>query len=165
MKIDLDETSPEFKEIKKEWFARAKKMKMEELPNFIANLMEDYKHDYGTICHAMSAGAIATVYAMNNTEQGGISGFQAGGVMWEFISAWMYSNNKCGLRIVDYDDFLYPQYEYRFEKAINPDTWKNIQEQAQIALQNKETAHPNVISHWENITMGAVPFGYAVKDD
>ena len=32
--------------------------------------------------------------------------------MWDFIIDWMYTSNQCGLRIVDYDDMLYPQYNH-----------------------------------------------------
>ena len=35
--------------------------------------------DYGTVCHAIALSAVA------RTAQGGITGFQAGAVMWEFI--------------------------------------------------------------------------------
>ena len=58
--------------------------------------------DYGTVCHAIALSAVATAWAANKTAQGGITGFQAGAVMWEFIKNWSYSSNKTGMRLVDY---------------------------------------------------------------
>src|SRR5690349_20327046 len=62
----------------KQWYvdAHAPEMTLETLPEFLRHLTEDYHHDYGTICHALAAGAIATAYAMDRSPQGGITGFQ-----------------------------------------------------------------------------------------
>ena len=91
----------------------------------------------------------------------GISGFQAGGVMWEVIEEWMYSGNKCGLKLVDYDDMLYPQYDYKFDKAISENTWNHLQEQAKEMLAT-EDACSSVRKHWQSIADGVIPFGYTL---
>lgn len=116
--------------VHKEWYEKAKSVKLEELPDFINSLMNDYSHDYGTICHALAAGGIATMWAMNKHEQGGITGFQAGCIMWQFIREWNCKNNKTGLKMVDYDNMLFPQYEHKFEKTIDQSTWESIQKEA-----------------------------------
>lgn len=86
--------------------------------------------------------------------------------MWDFIYGLLYTNNECGLRIVDYDDMLYPQYEHKFEKTISPEIWSNIQKQADKKLKdNTKHVHPTVIAHWKSIVNGVVPFGYSVKED
>jgi hypothetical protein len=121
-----------------EWFKEAKDMTMEKLPEFLRHLMEDYQHDYGTICHALGAGAIATAWALDRYPQGGITGFQAGFVMWDFIRNWSYSGNKTGLKIIDYDNLLYPQFGDKFEKVITADTWRNVQEQAKLRIADYE---------------------------
>lgn len=151
-----------------EWFKQAKKQTLDTLPDFIRHLMTDYHHDYGTIVHAMTACAIATVWACDRTEQGGITGFQAGFITWGFIRHWSFENNKTGLRIINYDDLLYPQYESRFEKAISPEIWESVQKEAHTRLENdgKEWfAHESVIAHWKSIVDGNVPFGFTVKED
>lgn len=117
-----------------QWFEEAREMTLDKLPTFISHLLNDYNHDYGTICHAITAGAVATAWAMNNTPQGGITGFQAGCIMWGIIRQWNYRYNKTGLKIIDYDNFLYPQYYDKFQRTINPDTWANIQRQAQAEI-------------------------------
>lgn len=37
------------------WFKEAEKQTLETLPEFIRHLLEDYGHDYGTICHALAS--------------------------------------------------------------------------------------------------------------
>lgn len=153
--------------LEKEWFANAKKQTLETLPAFMNHVLNDYCHDYGTICHAISACAIAAAWAADGSEQGGITGFQAGFVMWDFIRQWRYSSNKSGLKIIDYDNMLYPQYEYKFtNKEIPQSIWESLQKQAEELLrEEKPYAHETVIEHWQSIIDGNVPFGYTVKED
>lgn len=148
--------------IQKEWYKKAKNMNTEELPEFIRELTEDYSHDYGTICHAIAAGAVATAWAINNTPTGGITGFQAGAIMWEFIREWM-SYDKKPMRLIDYGDMLYPQYEDKFKK-ISEDTWIWLQEQAERNLKENSNSHPNVVAHWQSIVDGNIPFGFEIED-
>ena len=150
------------------WYAEAKEMDMQKLPEFLRHLTEDFDHDYGTICHALTAGAIATCWAMNATEQGGITGFQAGAVMWEFIRHWMHHEYGDGsLRLINYDDMLYPQYRDRFEKVISKEVWARLQEKAKEKLREATEDRPvaAVKLHWQNIAQGQVPFGYKVEED
>ena len=121
--------------VHEEWYVQAHDITLDDLPKFIEHLMNDYDHDYGTICHALTAGSIATMYAMNKHEQGGITGFQAGCIMWMFIRKWLYSENKTGLRMLNYDDILYPQYKHKFDKTISPDIWNSIQKEAAAKIQ------------------------------
>lgn len=153
--------------VHEKWYEEAENQTLETLPDFIKNLTENYSHDYGTICHAIAASAIAAAYAVNESPTGGITGFQAGAVMWEFIRNWKFKRNKSGLRIIDYDDMLYPQYEEKFTtKVISESTWNRLQEQAYIYLsKDSKTSHPNVVKHWKKITRGYVPFGYRVDRD
>ena len=127
--------------VQKEWYAKAKDMTLEELPDFLQHLMADYQHDYGTICHAMTAGALATMWAMDHTDQGGITGFQAGAIMWEFIRNWAYTDNKTSLKIINYDDFLYPQYGHKFDKTMSAETWATIQKEAAAKIKEADLTH------------------------
>lgn len=154
----------EMKEHEK-WYAEANDVTLEELPKFINHLVNDYEHDYGTICHAMTAGAIATMYAMDKEDCGGITGFQASAIMWLFIRHWIKANNKVGLKLVDYDNLLWPGRRDMFDKVLEPSTFAKLQEAAKENLQKYKHAHPAVIEHWQNIVDGFVPFGYRVKKD
>lgn len=119
-----EETS---KKIIEQWLKDAQEQTLESLPSFLNHLMNDYKHDYGTICHALSIGSIATMKAMNKCEQGGITGHQAGAIMWENIQNWMTEYRDKPLTLVDYSKMLYPQYDYHFDKTISSSTWEFLQ--------------------------------------
>lgn len=154
--------------LEKIWFEEAKEQTIETLPMFMNHIMNDYDHDYGTVCHAIAACSLAAAWAANKHGQGYITGFQASFVMWDFIKEWMYSSNQSGLRIVDYDDMLYPQYKDKFDKIISKEIFEGIQKAAQESLEEVKQgreAHPGVIKHWESIVAGNVPFGYKIKED
>lgn len=153
--------------LEKEWFEQAREQKLETLPEFMNHILNDYCHSYGTICHAISACALAAAWAADRSDQAGITVFQAGAVMWDFIRQWEYRNNKTTLRIIDYDKMLYPQYKGYFEdRTISQSTWEALQNQAKRLLEEESNhAHERVIEHLENIVNGVVPFGYTVEED
>lgn len=149
------------------WFEQASKQTFKTLPEFIRHVMNDYEHDYGTVCHAIAACAVATAWACNKMDGacGGITGYQAGAVMWTFICRWNYPRNKCGLRITDFDNLLYPQYESYFEKTISPETWEAIQREAKKLLERIDPFTSGaVVEHWRHLADGEVPFGFKVSD-
>lgn len=152
--------------VHKDWYEDAKKQTIDTLPAFLNKLTTEYSHDYGTICHAVAAAAIGAAWAIDHAPTGGITGFQAGAVMWKFIRHWNYSSNKTGLRIIDYDNFLYPQYHDKFQKTISLATWEAIQKEARRKLQ-KLPSHASgaVVEHLELICCGIVPFGYVVQNE
>lgn len=161
MKKVTEEMQPQ-----KEWFKRAKDIRnIEELAAFAKELLVDTEHDYGTVCHAIAALALGAGHLGSYTQ--GITGFQAGFVMWDFIKQWEFNNNKCGLKIINYDNMLYPQYGVNFEKVIKPETFKRLQEVAAKELSRPNIdfyVHPEVKAHWQSIVDGNVPFGYKVSE-
>lgn len=151
--------------VHEQWYKEARDMTLDKLPEFLRHLTEDYQHDYGTICHAISAGAVATARAIDHSSAGDITGYQASLVMWMFIQHWMYDSNKCGLRLLDMDNLLYPQYAYKFQ-AISKETFVTVRKEAERLLAEKaETAHPKVVAHWRSIAAGNVPFGLRLEGD
>ena len=146
------------------WFEMAQEQTLETLPCFIYKLLYGYFHDYGTIVHAISACALATIYAANKTPNGSITGFQASYVMWDIVQQMCFKGNKCGLKIINYDDMLYSQYEERFEKTIESITWEELQKEAKNLLETEKGAE-YVRAHWQSIVNGVVPFGYKVEEE
>jgi hypothetical protein len=149
--------------IHKEWMVEAKEMTVEKLPEFVRKLTEDYRHDYGTICHAIAAAAVAAAWAVERSPTGGISGFQAGCVMWEIIRGWgAFGGPDSPLRIQNLDDLLYPQYRDKFT-SISKEVWLRLKAKA---AENLEGPHgtDNVRAHWQSIVDGRVPFGFSVSD-
>ena len=138
----------------------------EDLAEFLKYVEENCNCGYGEAPRAMAQASLAVAWYL--ADKFGITGFQAGCVMWDFICDWMYRSNKAGLKIVDYDNMLYPQYEYKFEKTITPSIWESIQKTARERLEEDGAhgyrAHPDVRAHWRSIADGNLPFGYSVKD-
>lgn len=135
----------------------------DDLVSFLKDVKDNYNFDYGVAPRAIAQAALATAWYF--ASDFGITGFQAGFVMWDFIKDWSFRGNECGLRIIDYDEMLYPQYDDKFDKYISSETFRAMQKQAKKLLNDKEYAHPTVVKHWESIANGEVPFGYTVKDD
>jgi len=148
-KINLSEGSEEFAAIKNEWRERVRNCTIETLPAFLLELAENYRHDYGTICHATAIAAVAAASAIDHSPQGGITGFQAGAIMWEFIREWNFHSNKTGLRLVDYDNFLYPQYADDFDKTISKDTWIAIQAEAISKIEKADAEYVDYLQKCE----------------
>jgi hypothetical protein len=149
--------------VHEQWYAEARNMTLEKLPEFMTRILTEYVHDYGTICHALAASAIAATWAANKFPQAGITGFQAGAVMWEFIRHWISLDGPA--RLLKYHDALYPQYENHFSNTISKDTMDWLVEQAKERLARETEAHPEVEAHWESIAAGTPPFGMVIKED
>ena len=129
-----------------DWFERARKIKtIDELSAFAKELLVDTEHDYGTVCHAIVAVSLAAAWLGAHIQD--ITGFQAHFVMWNFIKQWEFTNNKVGLRLVDYDKMLFPQYKDRFDKIISKETFERLQEVAKNYLESDDEVHPSVKKH------------------
>lgn len=124
--------------IHEEWYKESENVTVDSLADFINHLTKDYQHDYGTICHAIVAGGLAAMKAIDKSPTGGITGFQAGCIMWEFIRHWNYQGNKCGLKILDYDNLLYPQHEDKFGKSMSLSIWESVQREAKERIKDYE---------------------------
>lgn len=145
----------------KEWYELAKKQTIESLSPFVSGLVNNYEHDFGTIIHAVAASALAAAHAVHNSEQGNIDSFQGGAVLTEFIRTWL--NLKAPFKLVNYEDFLYPQHERRFKKLLPPSIWAWIKAEAKHQLDNKcAYTEARYELHWRSIVDGKVPFGYKV---
>ena len=135
---------------------------LDDLMNYIQNIRDNYDIGYDTAPRAIAQAALATSYYL--ADMFGTTGFQAGFVMWDFIKDWSFRGNKCGLKIVNYDDMLYPQYNYKFQKTIKKDTFEALQKAAENNLKKHQFSSSAVIKHWKSIVDGNVPFGYIIED-
>ena len=151
------------KEYKEYIYKKADKVKtkkqLDELLNEVTNCEE---LDYGKIIYAISGCMLATANYIDNSEVGGITGFQASFIGWEMVKKFIHEST-IGMKLVDYENMLYPQYKEHFQKFISQDTWESLQKQAEINLKEIPTANPKVIEHWKHIVRGKVPFGYKVE--
>jgi hypothetical protein len=151
-------------EIKKELQDRRNQIKdFDALTKYLKDIEENYNCGYGEAPRAIAQASLAVAWYLSS--RFGITGFQAGCVMWDFVRDWNYTNNKCGLKIVDYDNMLFPQYDYKFEKTISQEVFSGLQEEAKKKLETEKNVHPEVLLHWVKIANGEVPFGYTVSND
>ena len=163
MYIEDMENSREF-EVKTQLEKERKDIKsFDDLVVFLQRVKDNCNTGYGTAPRAIAQAVLATAWFLSSDF--GITGFQASFVMWDFIRDWSYSGNECGMKIVDYDKMLYPQYDDHFEKTISKDVFEALQKTAKKNLEeHSEHVHPAVLNHWKSIVNGNVPFGYTVKD-
>lgn len=159
---DMENENREF--VVKEQLEKERKdiKSFDDLVAFLQRVKDNCNTGYGTAPRAIAQAALATAWFLSSDF--GITGFQAGCVMWDFLRDWMYSGNKCGMKIVDYDEMLYPQYEYKYQKTMRRDIFDALQKTAKKNLEEREYAHPDVVKHWKSIVDGNVPFGYVVRD-
>lgn len=151
-------------ELRAEWFAEARDMTLEKLPAFIDKLVA-HPHDYGTICRAIAAAAVGAAWAVERSPAGGITGFQAGCVMWDMITGWMTEYEGKPVRILDYEKMLYPQHDEDFT-TISEETRNHLRRRAMELMSEHKDAkgvHPDVFNHWQKVAAGHIPFGYSVR--
>lgn len=158
-RIVIDEVRD--REICQSWMTEAHDVRIDTWQQFARRLLDDYYHDYGSICHAMGATILAAGYAFD--QEAGITGFQSGAVLWDFVREWMHKKDT-PLRFLDYSDMLYPQYSGKFH-SIDAGTFEWLQNAARekLANANSEFLHPETKRHWELIVAGVVPFGYYIE--
>ena len=138
------------------WKDAAACRSIDEAAAFAHRLLSDYRHDYGTICHALSAGILAMAWGMNREPEGGITGFQSGFVMWGFVKRWMRLDGP--LRLVQYTDLLFPQSDDKFT-TIDTHTAESLTETARkkLAETPADRMSPVVRQRWEEIAAGTFP--------
>lgn len=134
---------------------------------FVAFILqiESHEHDYGTIVYACSAAAIAGFNVMNRSKQGGITGFQAGCLMWEMVRKFgMFSEGP--LRIQDFDQIRYPQYDDKWPVRITPASAAVLQERARKMVDEQgDLVSPAVLERNREISAGKFPGFVTVAED
>lgn len=140
----------------RDWMKRAKAIKTpQELGKFVEELTTAYDHDYGTICHAIAAAAIAGAHAVERSPCGGITGFQAGAVMWEMIKGWgVWGDGP--LEMVEWSNLLYPQYDNRMPRTISKEQFERLREKAK-AFDHGSPATNAVKNRMSMIADGQLP--------
>lgn len=146
------------------WWAEAGRCaSIDDAAAFAQRLVTDYRHDSGTICHAIGAASYAMAKAMNASPSGQITGFQAGAVQWMWLRHWN-SWDDAPRRLVDYSHLLFPQYDRHFTE-ISRETAVWLTERAVQNLAESPRAHPNVVARWRDIAVGRFPAFIRVEEE
>ncbi len=85
-------------------------------------------------------------------------------IMWQFIRHWLPEFAFSPLRMVIYEDLLYPQFEKNF-KTITPDIFKWVQESAKNSLERHKSASPALKAHWQSVVDGQIPYDLMLEED
>jgi hypothetical protein len=147
-----------------EYYARAKEVRtLEDFDALFHDLTENETHDYSTICYAVVAMAVAATKAIDRSKVGGITGFQASCCMWDFME--QFNGITPPSKLLQYNDMLYPQLLYKFDKVVSTETWEWVKEKAYQNILQYPNSHPDVLKHWQSILRGELPEGFIVADD
>lgn len=163
--MENTEEKTEFEKLREELFNRAKNeiRTPEDLKAFADELKEKYSSGYNET--GLASAALAIAAAEMSAKVFGLTGFQFGWVMWQFIDNAIISDHDCGMRLMNFNEMLYPQYEDNFEKTITKDTWSRLQKKASETLADRtDFLATRVKNHLESIVDGNIPFGYKLKD-
>lgn len=151
-------------ELIESWWADAKRCtSIDDAASLAHRLVNDYRHDYGTICHAVAAASYAMAKAMNASPVGHITGYQADAVQWLLLSHWNVWDDA-PRRIVEYQNLLYPQYDYVFT-TLPRSTADWLIDRAKTNLATVTYVHPNVIARWRDIAEGTFPSFVRIDED
>jgi hypothetical protein len=122
---------------------------IEELTSYI-NALADRQHDYGTCVYAMSMAALAAMQFMGHKL--GTTGFQASCADMDILRR--RRGMKHGFMVLDYEQLLYPQYNLseRVQEALK-EALPNLAATARRFVAEKPYAHPDVIAHWNKISL------------
>ena len=121
---------------------------------------------YGGVVSAMGQALLAVAFFF--AREFGITGFQASCLMWEFLREWSFPNNKSGLRIIDLDLLLFPQYDDRYKKFLIDSAQKRVLIQAakdKMADCTKYDCSPAVWQRWKDMSKGKFPSFVTIEED
>ena len=146
------------------WYKEAKHVSKEDLGDFIDKMMSE-EHDYESYVHAIAACCVATMQACG-TE---LTGYQASWIPLLFHLEVIGSGSISGIKILNYDDMLYPQNEDKFKVIISKKVMESLKEEAKRKLEEhadhmNRYVSPKVLKHWIKLATGEPPYGLEVEE-
>ena len=162
-----------FNDIRDEWYKKAKNdihtpEQLKEFADEICEYVNNSKEMYNDSSNGAAAISLAAMHMMAFIY--GMTSFQMGWVMWQLIDQMVIGEHDCGMKLVNYNDMLYPQYEDHFMKTLPKDVWERLQQKAKDDLKKDDAASEvykmchRVREHIQSIAYGNPPFGYKVLD-
>ena len=126
----------------------------------IFSLAEEIREDFycGNIVPATAVGIVCGKLASYLSTIMGLTAYEQDVALREIAKHFSNKTNKSGVKLIDYDEMLYPQYDYKFT-TIPMSTTENLKEQAKNLLLQSEYANIDVKKRWEDIANGNIPFG------
>lgn len=143
--------------VHKEWYELARKQRLDTVGPFLASLMDDYSHDQQTVVHALTAGAMAAICAMNAHAEGDIGQQQAHAILGEFIRRWAKIEGPA--KIMSFAGLLHPQNQEQIFSLPAPVVTylKTIAAKGVAEGKYQDEVHK---AHLEKIAAGEFPWGF-----
>lgn len=150
--------------IKKELYERVSKVfSTDELKTFCEEMIKEIDKDNAQ--EMITAVILAAAHMVVNMFPEHIdTKDKSGTVMWNFVRHWMPEFSFAPLRILIYEDLLYPQFEANY-RTISKEVWEWVKREAQILLDNKKDAVPQLCEHWQSVIDGNIPYGLILDED
>ena len=142
--------------VQNEWYEKTRSQTLETLPGFLNHVLDDYSHDHQTIIHAMTAGCMATISAMNTHPEGDISASQTSALLGLFIRKWARIEGPA--KIMSWAGLLNPANE-SVAMGIPKDVVAWLSGQATKALEQNKYEGEGQKVHLEKIAKGEMPWG------
>jgi len=141
------------------WYEQARAQTLETLPSFLTSLLDPYSHDEVTLVHAMTAGCMGLISAMNAHPEGGLNPAQTQLLLGMFIRKWARIEGPA--KIMSWAGLLDPRNEAQvmgIPKEVA--TW--LTQCAQTALNDIIYKGQEQKDHLEKIAKGEMPWGLKI---
>lgn len=166
MKRTLDEWRD--RKVWEGWFEKAKECRFDDgsLKKLLDHIANDYNLDYGTQAKATAAVAFAAASAFANEAK--LSHFQWEGAAMDLLGRMMCPYNKLGYAFLDYDNLLFPQYEYQFTtRRISKKTADKLVKEAKRLSSKKDKdglVAEEVFEWWRKLAKGELPEWLEIRE-
>lgn len=151
--------------IDKEIYRRVLEVKTkEQLLEFLDKEIENEELTKDNIDHAIAAFMLAASNVLVQKHGNLIDKDKAGDIMWNFIRHWLPEFAYAPIRMLIYEDLLFPQFERNF-KTITKDIQEWVKKQAEHNLKTHgDKAAPELVEHWRKIINGYIPYDLELEE-
>jgi hypothetical protein len=143
--------------LQEQWYEQARQQTLETMPEFIRYLLDEYSHDAQTIVHAMVAGCLATLSAMNAHPEGDLGPSQSSQLLGLFIRKWARLDGPA--KIMSWAALLDPEYEDQCMR-VPEEVSLYLRSLARQVLDSKTYKNESHRIHLERIEQGEMPWGF-----
>lgn len=146
--------------VQDEWYVQAREQKMDTLPTFLNHMLNDYSHDAKTIVHAVTAGSLATIAAMNSHPEGDLGPTQTSGLLGLFIRKWARIEGPA--KIMSWAGLLDPRNEPHV-MVVPKDVVAFLSDMATKGLALGKFNDAEHKEHLEKLAKGEMPWGFRAQ--
>jgi len=141
--------------VQNEWYDSARTQTLETLPAFLDHILNDYSHDQQTIVHAITAGSMGTISAMNNHPEGDLGQSQTSALLGMFIRKWARIEGPA--KIMSWAGLLHPANEEQV-MTVPKEVVGWLKDLADKALAEGKYQDENHRAHLAKLASGEMPW-------